>query len=81
MPCAGHSGIFPQKPAAAKISLRPYGGFAGKAPRSGSSAALERINIENVHPLRKDLPANPCHGIVGGGLCPPVCDNFKVDML
>jgi hypothetical protein len=42
---------------------------------------LEHINIENVNMLCKDLLANPCHEIVVGGLCPPLSDNFKVNML
>jgi hypothetical protein len=37
-------------------------------------ALLEQINIENVHLLCKDLPANPCHEIVVGGICPPLSD-------
>jgi hypothetical protein len=45
------------------------------------SALLEQINIENVHLLCKDLPANPCHEIVVGGLCQPLSDNLKVNML
>jgi len=42
-------------------------------PRCGglSFVALERFNIENVQPLGKDLPANPCREFVAGGLCPP----------
>jgi hypothetical protein len=33
---------------------------------------LEQMNIENVHLLCKDLPANPCHEIVAyGGQSPP----------
>ena len=32
---------------------------------------LERFTIENVQPLCKDLPANPCREFVAGGLCPP----------
>jgi hypothetical protein len=39
------------------------------------------MNIENVHLLCRDLPANPCHEIVAGGLCPPLNDNLKVAAL
>jgi hypothetical protein len=39
------------------------------------------MDIENIHPLCKDLPANPCHEIAVGGLCPPLNDNLKVNML
>jgi hypothetical protein len=46
-----------------------------------SDRLLEQINIENVYLLCKDLPANPCHEIVAGGLCPPLSDNLKVNML
>jgi hypothetical protein len=42
---------------------------------------LEQINIENVHLLRKNLPANPCGESVVGVLCPPLSDNLKVNML
>jgi hypothetical protein len=30
------------------------------------------MNVENVHPLGKDLRANPCREIVAGGLCLPL---------
>jgi hypothetical protein len=33
---------------------------------------LERLDFENVKPLCKDLPANPCREIVAGGLLPAV---------
>jgi hypothetical protein len=39
------------------------------------------MNIEKVHLLCKDLPANFCHEIVAGWLRPPSSDNLKVDML
>jgi len=37
---------------------------------------LERFNIENVQPLGKDLPANPCREFVAGGL-PAVSDTSQ----
>jgi hypothetical protein len=39
------------------------------------------MNIENIHLLCKDLPANPCHEIVVGWLRQPSSDNLKVNML
>jgi hypothetical protein len=50
-------------------------------PPEAIQRVLEQMNIENVHLLCKDLPANPCHEIVAGGLCPPLSDNLKVNVL
>jgi hypothetical protein len=48
---------------------KPYGKRKGHA------------GFENVDLLRKDFPANPCHEIGAGGLCPPLSDNLKVKRL
>jgi GTP-binding protein len=43
--------------------------------RDGTGLDLLRQNIFAL--LCKDLPANPCRGVVVDGLCPPLSDNLK----
>jgi yersiniabactin nonribosomal peptide synthetase len=45
------------------------------------AADRERMTMENVQPLYEDLRTNPCREIVAGGLCPPLRDDRKVNML
>ncbi len=43
-------------------------------------ALLEQISFEKAYLLCKDLPANPCHEMLAGGLCPPLRKHLKVEM-
>jgi len=42
---------------------------------------LERINVEKVYPLSKDLSANPCHEMIVGELSSPLSKHLKVKRL
>jgi hypothetical protein len=42
---------------------------------------LEQINFEKVHPLRKDLSANPCHEMLVDELGSSSSKHFKVKRL
>ncbi len=42
---------------------------------------LEHLNFEKVERLCKDLLANLCREMIVGGLCPPLSDHFKRQML
>jgi hypothetical protein len=45
------------------------------------SYTVEQIDVENIHLLCKDLPANPCRWIVARRTCFAASDNLKRKML